>query len=168
MEVEAIEPDIFQTHNLKGAAYTKMRDFEKAEASFARAVELIPEAFHARFNLTEIAYVTGRYEEAEKGFRKLLEDFPQTQLATRRLIEYKILICKLKLGDEDAAKGILATLDYLDDTPAYYVCNAALAYSKEDREAAEEWIQSARRIYSPTQMEVFLDALVEAGWIETL
>ena len=145
-----------------------MRDFEKAEAAFGKAVELIPEAFHSKFNHTEIIYVTGRYPEAEKAFQKLLQDFPDTHVATRRLIEYKVLICKLKQGDEEAAERMLETLDYLDDTPAYYVSHAAIAYNKEDKESAEEWIQSARRIYSPTQIEVFLDALVEAGWIETL
>ena len=86
-EAEQLAPDIFQIHNLKGAAYTKMRDFEKARGSFERAIELVPNAFHARFNLTEIDYVTGSYETAEKDFLKLLDAFPKTDISTRRLIE---------------------------------------------------------------------------------
>lgn len=167
-EAEQIAPNIFQIHNLRGAAYTKMRDFEKARASFEKAIALVPNAFHARFNLTEIDYVTGNYETAETEFVKLLEAFPKTDVATRRLIEYKIVICKLKQGDSDGAKKMIGAYSYLDDTPIYYVANAAVAFSKEDRDDAESWITSARKIYPAAQMEIFLDALIEAGWIETL
>lgn len=167
-EAEQIAPNIFQIHNLKGAAYTKMRDFDKARVAFGKAIELVPDAFHARFNLSEIDYVTGDYKTAEADFVKLLDQFPKTDISTRRLIEYKILICKLKEGDDDGAKKMLGAYSYLDDTPVYYVANAAIAFNAEDRDEAESWITSARKIYPATQMEIFLDALIEAGWIETL
>ncbi|CAN5395114.1 hypothetical protein BH23VER1_BH23VER1_33730 [soil metagenome] len=178
-EAEQLAPELFQIHNLTGAAYTKMRDFEKARASFERAVQLAPDVFHAQFNLAEIEFVTDNFEVAESEFLRLLEENPEMDLGTRRLLEYKVLVCRLKLDDEAGAKEQLAKFTYLDDTPAYYASNAAIAFNqaaktsdKEKkaaaREAAQQWLQSARNIYTEQQVEVFLDALVEAGWIETL
>ncbi len=181
-EAELLAPDLFQIHNLRGAAYTKMRDFEKARASFVRAIELAPNVFHAQFNLAEIEFVTQNYEKAEQEFQRLLEENPKMDAGTKNLLEYKILICSLKQDNLAGANKQLAKFSYLDDTPAYYVSNAAIEFSKsakakeandsvaklEADEAAQQWIQSARNIYTEQQMEVFLDALVEAKWIETL
>ena len=168
LDAEKIAPGLFQIHNLRGAAYTKMKDFETARAQFVKAIALRPGIFHPQFNLAEIEFVTDEYAKAEKDFKKLLTDFPSMDLGTKRLLEFKLIICRLKLDDLEGAKAQLETFNYLDDTPIYHLGHAAIAYSKDDSEDAESWMASANKIYSAGQMEVFRDSLIEAGWIDTL
>lgn len=161
-------PPIFQIYNLRGAAFTKMRDFDKARDAFEKAVALRANVFHPQFNLAELEFVTGEYEVAAKSFQRLLDEYPKIDVGTKRLLEYKLVICNLKLDRVEEAKKMLATFSYLDDTPAYYLGNAAMAFHKDDEEDAQSWIASSRKIYSAAQIEVFLDSLIEVGWIETL
>ena len=168
IEAEQIAPGLFQIYNLRGAAYTKMKDFDTAREQFEKAIASRPGIFHPQFNLAEIEFVTDDYAGAEKSFKKLLAEFPDMDLGTKRLLEFKIIICRLKLGDPDGAMAQLETFNYLDDTPIYHLGHAAVAYSKEDTEDAEAWMASANKIYSAGQMEVFRDSLIEAGWIDTL
>ena len=36
------------------------------------------------------------------------------------------------------------------------------------RSAAQEWIDSANRIYAPQQVTIYMDSFIEVGWVETL
>jgi tetratricopeptide (TPR) repeat protein len=168
LEAEQIAPELFQIHNLRGAAYTKMRDYKTAEEQFKKAISLRPGVFHPQFNLAEIEFVTKNYSKSEASFQKLIEDFPGMDLGTRRLLEFKLIVCRLKQDDPTGAKAMLDTFTYLDDTPIYHLGHAAVAYANDDIEDAESWISSANKIYSASQVEVFRDSLIEAGWIETL
>ena len=168
LDAEQIAPGLFQIYNLRGAAYTKMKDFETARGNFEKAISLRPSIFHPQFNLAEIEFVTGDYANSEKAFKKLITDFPEMDLGTKRLLEFKLIVCRLKLDDIEGAKAQLDTFNYLDDTPIYHLGHAAVAYAEEDSEDAESWMTSANRIYSAGQVEVFRDSLIEAGWIDTL
>ena len=105
IEAEQMAPNLFQIHNLKGAAYTKIRDFEKARVSFKRSLELNPGAFMSRFNITELDFVEHKFADAEKNFQSLLDDSPKMNAGTRRLIEFKILICQLSQDKDAEAKA---------------------------------------------------------------
>ena len=168
LDAEQIAPDLFQISNLRGAAYTKMKDFETARKHFKKAISLRSGVFHPQFNLAEIEFVTEEYTKSEKSFKTLLTDFPKMDLGTKRLLEFKIIICRLKQNDIEGAKAQLNTFTYLDDTPIYHLGHAAVAYAKEDSQDAESWIASANKIYSAGQLEIFRDSLIEAGWIDTL
>lgn len=168
IEAEEIAPDLFQLHNLKGAAYTKIRDFPKARESFKRALELNPDAFMSKFNITELDFVEKKFADAEKNFAKLIADAPEMNLGTRRLIEFKLLI-SLLLQEKDAeAKAIQDKFNFMEDTPAYYFGNAAFAFDAEDEDEARGWIRSAERIYSPQEVSVYVDSFIEMGWIDNL
>jgi tetratricopeptide (TPR) repeat protein len=168
IEAEDLAPDLFQLHNLKGAAYTKIRDFEKARKSFERAIELNPTAFMSKFNITELDFVEHKFADAEKNFSELIADAPKMNIGTRRLIEFKILIALLGQDKEEEAKAIQAKFDYLEDTPAYYFGNAAFAFHADDEDEARGWIRSAERIYSPQEVSVYVDSFIEMGWIDNL
>ena len=168
IEAESITTDLFQLHNLKGAAYTKIRDFPKARKSFEKALELNPGAFMSRFNITELDFVEQKFDDAEKNFKKLLEDSPKMNIGTKRLIEFKILISLLAQDKDKEAMEMQATFDYLEDTPAYYFGNAAIAFDAEDEDEARGWIRSAERIYTPQEVSVYVDSFIEMGWIDNL
>jgi len=168
IDAEAMAPDLFQIHNLKGAAYTKIRDFPKARKSFERSLELNPTAFMSKFNITELDFVEHKHADAEKNFSKLLAESPDMNLGTRRLIEFKILITLLKQDKDAEAKAIQDKFNFMEDTPAYYFGNAAIAFDAEDEEEARGWIRSAEKIYSAQEVSVYVDSFIEMGWIDNL
>lgn len=178
-EVETIVPDLFMVQNLKGAVFTKMRIFGKARESFQKARELHPKSFHPTFNLAEIEFVeaadkaragdataAAQFASAQKLFQGL--NLSRTDDATRRLVEFKIVICQLKQGKTAEAEAAAKAFSYIDDEPVYYMSHAAVAFHKDDKAAAQEWIDSANRIYSQQQMSVYMDSFIEVGWVETL
>ncbi|MEM0898256.1 MAG: hypothetical protein AAGJ79_15405 [Verrucomicrobiota bacterium] len=209
VKVEAIAPDLFALHNLKGAAYTKIRDFEKARGSFEKAVQMAPRSFMAKFNLNELDFVDGANKErskkgsglgdldkAAKGFEALgkqlradILDLEQAQInanaandlekadlyekrieatsSTVRLMDYKVLLCHLLLGNEPEVQSILDTFHFMDDAPAFYYSNASIAFQAEDEDQAQDWIRQAKGIYDKNQNDIYIDSLVEIGWIDS-
>lgn len=181
--------------NLRGAVYTKMRDFPKARVQFQKAYELAKglerEAFHPRFNLAELDFVdaTGAtrklagkeataaekaalmklWAKARESYTGLLKDPGKPGNDSDTLINFKILICNLNEKREAEAGVIMKTFDqYNADSPAYYFAEAAKCFSKDDKEGAQEWLNSAQKIYPKEINEVFNDSFVELGWLETL
>ena len=162
---EAMAPEYWAIHNLKGAAYTKIREFDQATAAFARALELAPGTFSCRFNLTEMKFCKGQFVEAEREFRELISA-PSLTADNKNLINYKLLICLLKQKDELAAKNILKNWDYLDDFPGFYFGNAAMHFHKSEKIEARKWLAAATKIYAPALVTLYTDSLIESGWIE--
>jgi len=179
-EVEAIEPDLFMVHNLKGAVFTKMRLFEKARESFKKAQQLNPTSFHPKFNLAEIEFVeaadksragnaeaaTAQFASAQKMFEALVASSDDE--STRKLMQFKIVICQLKQGQNEAAEKAVKAFSYIDDEPVYYLGHAAIEFNKGDKSAAQEWLDSANRIYAAQQVTIYMDSFIEVGWVETL
>ena len=165
IEAESIAPEYSAIHNLKGAAYTKIREFDKATVAFARALELNPESFMCRFNLTEMKFCKGKFDEAERGFRQLMDEATLKE-ENKALMKFKILICRLKQNDEPGAREILKVWDYLDDYPCFYFGNAAIHFNKAEEKEARRWLNAAKKIYSPTQVNLYTDSLIESGWID--
>lgn len=167
-KAEAIAPDFHVIHNLRGAAYTKLKDFDKARESFDQSIRLKPDAFEARFNFHEIYFVTGEYARALAGFQALLNDFPRMPESIRDMTRYKVMLCHLGLDQKDEAKAIAARFSYLDDTPVYYFANAAMKLAEGDEAGAAEWIGSATRIYGPETAQLYVDGLQEMGMLPSI
>lgn len=209
VEVESIAPDLFALHNLKGAAYTKIRNFEKARESFEMAVSIAPRSFMAQFNVTELDFVDGArknrikegdgdedFRNAEAGFTKLSKqlrgdilDLEQAAIKanasnqpekaralegriaateeTAKLMDFKVLICRQLLGDDAGVKRILDTCHFMDDVPTYYYANAAIAFHQKNDDKARDWIRQAKGIYNSGTNDVYLDSLVEIGWVDS-
>ena len=165
IEAESMAPEYSAIHNLKGAAYTKIREFDKATAAFSRALELEPNSFMCRFNLTEMNFCKGKFAEAEKGFRQLMNTTSLSE-DNKALMNFKILICRLKQDDESEAREILKAWDYLDDHPSFYFGNAAIHFNKTEEKKARKWLNAAKKIYSPAQISLYTDSLIECGWID--
>lgn len=178
-DAEAIAPELFMVHNLRGAVFTKMRLFDKARESFKKAQELHPKSFHPKFNLAEIEFVeaadkaragdeaaAAQFASAQKLFEALIAG--KTDVSTQKLIEFKIVVCQLKQGKTAEAEAAAKAFSYIDDEPVYYLSHAAIEFHKGDKAAAQEWIDSANRIYTPQQVTVYMDSFIEVGWVETL
>ena len=158
------------TLNLQGACYVEFRAFEKARLAFAKAEKASPDNFNVRFNVAEISFVSKNFTEGLKQFEALLEDAKKGAGSAGMLpiLKFKTLLCRLKTGDMEGARELIADRDFLDDTPLFYYGKAALAYSDDKGPEAEEWLARANRIFRDQQLLApWQDTLIEFGYIKS-
>lgn len=164
----AIFKDSPELHNLRGSCYVEMRAFDKALAEFEKASALSKDNPSIEFNRGEVYFVTKEWQKALETFEKVMKLLPPENTALGRLVEFKILLCKKKLGRDDEVTVLSEKYDFLDDSPFYYYAKAALAYEEEDLIKAEEWLAIASRIFrDPNVLAPWQDTLVEFGYIKS-
>lgn len=165
-EAGKIEPDYFDLHALTGAAFAKLRDFDKAAVAFERALALNPAAEDAKFNLAEIDFVRKKYKEALEAFEKILASNTKIPESSRTLILYKKYLCLLLTDRGAEADALLKTFRFESDTPEYYYANAAKSFRAGNEEDARGWLRSAANIYRVELLSLFIDSLYEIGWVK--
>ncbi len=169
-EVNKIYANNPSSSNLRGACYVEFRSFEKARIAFAKADAANPGNFNVLFNLAEIEFVTKNYKEALKLLNQLAAEASENKAIESMLplVNFKILLCKLKTDDEAGARAIIAKSDFLDDSPLFYYGNAALEYFADKGPEAEVWLSRAGRIFrNPNIIAPWQDTLIEFGYIES-
>jgi tetratricopeptide (TPR) repeat protein len=167
-KAEKIFADSPEVHNLRGSCYVEMRAFDKALAEFEKASVLTKANPSIQFNIAEVYFVTKEWKKAHDLFEKILKQLPPENLALGRLVEFKLLLCKKKLGMNDEVTILAEKYDFLDDSPFYYYAKAALAYEDKNLVKAEEWLQMAGRIFQdPAVLAPWQDTLVEFGYIKS-
>lgn len=168
---EKIFPDSPDVENLLGACQIEFRAFSKAKQHFERAVELSPNNPNTMFNLGELYFVTKNWEEAESLFEEILTliDPEQTNLKPMRdLIEFKLMLCKLKLDKKQEAKQIADRHDYLEDSPFYYYAQAALAFEADNTAEGNASLARAQRVFrNPQILNPWQDTMMEFGYLES-
>jgi len=167
-KAEAIFGDHEALMNLKGSCYVEFRDFDRARAIYNEALKLNPESTTVRFNIAEIDFCTKDWQKCHDRFTQLLADMPKDQIAMIRLVEFKILLCKLKIGQVDEARKLTDKHDFLDDSPYHFFAKGALAFHDDDKVAAEQWLARAVRIFRrPQILAPWQDTLIEFGYIKS-
>ena len=173
-EVEMTTGDFHLVENMRGAIYTRMKDYKQARVHFEKAVALSKglkgQSFHPRFNIAELDFVEHKWDAARASFTGLLNDpTREADKSTENLINFKLLICDVQQQKVDAANKLLEKYDANDtESPAYYFSRAAIEFGAGKKEEAGTWLESAGKIYPKDMNEVFNDSMVEMGWLETL
>ena len=157
---DQVKPDQAGNANLRGAIYTRKRDWVKAEEAFRRALKLQPDLPMAQFNLGEVLFLNNKYADAREKFQIFLNSQPSNDLGI-----YKIYLCDLLGGNDAKANTFLDSLKPSPNSPIYYFAKAADAFHRGDKAAATEFVTSAYRIYSPDANSTFADSLVEKGYL---
>jgi len=142
--VNAKMPGDAFVQNLRGAAYTKKKDYATAQKYFDKALEKQPDFFPAKFNVGELLFLQRRYAEAQAYFQNMQERDPQNEL-----LQFKVFLCDLQLGDKDKAAKALKGIKYPGDTPAWYYGQAAWASKNGDNKKALEYVTGAQYIFGP-------------------
>jgi tetratricopeptide (TPR) repeat protein len=156
---------------LLGACQVEFRDFDKAMEHFKEADKLTPGAVGILFNIAELNFVTKDWAAAEKNFEKVLLVATKSprpeQFQLVRLAEFKLLLCKIKLGKKDEAAKLAKKYDYLDDSPFPYFAEAAIAFSEgRDIEAEGSMARGARIFANPEAISAWQDTMMEFGYIK--
>ena len=165
---EALAPELYSVWNLRGAAWVRLKDVAKARAAFTKANQMSPGSWDVRFNLAELLFVEHQFAKARTTFAGILEDHPRIPSTQYDLISFKIFLCLIREGNKEVAAKVEKRFEYLDDTPAFYYAKAARAYEMNDKIEASSWIASAGRIFTPAQNQVYLDSLIELGWVQSI
>jgi len=155
--------------NLRGSCYVEFRAFEKAMEAYRAAEKLSPDNPSIQFNIGEILFVTKKWQPSMDLFEKVLKTMnPKNDTPLMRLIEFKIQLCKIKLGQKEEAEILAEKYDFFDDSPYYYYAHAAICYEKGDLVKAEEWLSMASRVFQdPNIISPWQDTLVEFGYIKS-
>lgn len=158
-----------ETHNMLGSCYVEFRDFAKARIEFDKALALTPDLAPVIFNIAELEFVTRQWKSAEEKLAQTLKMLPENDLATLRLVEFKLLLCKIALNKNSEAEALAEKYDPLDDdSPFYYYAQAALCFRDEDVMKAEEWMQIAARVFDNNAITApWQDTMIEFGYIES-
>jgi tetratricopeptide (TPR) repeat protein len=166
-EADKVDPNQPATLNLRGEILIQQGKFDDAEAAFKKATKLDPKLQNAQFNLAQIPFKKKEYAKARDRFETLYKRIPggdKNQAAA--LIKFKIYMTLLMEGKESRAHSMMEEFQFTGDTPALYYAQAAWEYKHNDAQKAEDWTNSANKIYSPALNGVFGDAFYDVGWLQ--
>ncbi|MES2659056.1 MAG: hypothetical protein V4689_10595 [Verrucomicrobiota bacterium] len=167
-KVSKIFADSPEVHNIRGSCFVEMRAFDKALVEFGKADALAKNNPSIEFNIGEVYFCTKEWKKSLDIFEKVLKETPPENMALSRLVEFKILLCKKKLGMNAEAASLAEKYDFQDDSPFHYYAQAALAYDEDDVVKAEEWLARAGRVFQdPNALAPWQDTLVEYGYIKS-
>ncbi|MGE5214041.1 MAG: tetratricopeptide repeat protein [Nitrospirota bacterium] len=166
-EADKADPNQPTTLNLRGEILMQQGQFDDAEAAFKKAAKLDPKLRDAQYNLAQIPFKKKDYAKARDRFDTLYKRIPggeKNQAA--ELIKFKIYMTYLMEGKESKAHSMMEEFQFTGDTPALYYAQAAWEYKHNNAQKAEDWTNSANKIYSPALNGVFADAFYDVGWLQ--
>ena len=166
-EADKVDPNQPATLNLRGEILMQQGQFDNAEAAFKKAAKLDPKLRDAQYNLAQIPFKKKEYAKARDRFETLYKRIPggeKNQAA--ELIKFKIYMALLMDGKESRAHSMMEEFQFTGDTPALYYAQAAWEYKHNNAQKAEDWTNSANKIYSPALNGVFADAFYDVGWLQ--
>jgi Flp pilus assembly protein TadD len=165
--IDARQPDLAASKNLRGVILMRQGNYEQAEAALQDASRIDPKFWNARFNMAEIPFLKKDWAEARNRFEQLLSS-GESDLAKEasQLIQYKILLTYLLEGKDNMVDSIQAKLELSPDTPAVNYVKAAVALQQKNQKEAKDWISAAEKNFSPQLNKLFAESLYEVGWLE--
>src|SRR5437660_12611126 len=165
--IDARQPDLAASKNLRGVILMRQGNFDQAEAALQDASRIDPKFWNARFNMAEIPFLKKDWAEARNRFEQLLSSGgPDLAKEASQLIQYKILLTYLLEGNGNMVDSILAKLELSPDTPAVDYVKAAVALQQKNQNEAKDWINAAEKNFSPQLNKLFAESLYEVGWLE--
>lgn len=145
------------SYQLEGQLYGAQDDYGSARSSFAKAVELAPNAKSALFNLATTELYVGNYGEAAKFFRQAESGPPYSAILT-----YRLYLSLSKQGEVKDAETLLKRSPLPPQSPGWYYVQAANAFLAGDKREGMRIAEAARTLY-PDRARSFEDTLRQIG-----
>ncbi|MDQ3200189.1 MAG: tetratricopeptide repeat protein [Verrucomicrobiota bacterium] len=165
--IDARQPDLAAAHNLRGVAWMRLREYDRAETALRKARDLDPTFWEARFNLAEVPFLAENWTESRRRFTELYEgNDEQLRGITSDLIEFKILLTYILEDREKLGVKLLEKFQAADSSPAFSFAKAALAFRHKNRSEAESWMAKAEEKFSADLNGLFRESFYEVGWLK--
>jgi Flp pilus assembly protein TadD len=168
-EADAADPNQPATINLRGEILLAQKDFDGAENAFKQASKIDPKFREAQYNLAQIPFKKKDYTKARDRFEALFNNTPAPggdKNQASQIIKFKIFLTLLLEGKDSRAQKMMEQFQFTGDTPALYYAQAAWEFKHNNATKANDWIVSAKKIYSPALNMVFADSFYDVGWLQ--
>jgi serine/threonine protein kinase/tetratricopeptide (TPR) repeat protein len=165
--LDARQPDLVESHNLRGVILMRQADYDRAEVALQKALAIDSKFWNARFNLAEVPFLRKDWTGARKRFEGLLQgNAAELRGEATQLIQYKILLTYLLEGKDNMVDTMLATLELSPKTPAAQYAKAAISLQHKNEKEAKDWLTRAEKDFSPELNKLFAESLYEVGWMQ--
>lgn len=156
------DPRSLAGYVMRGAIYSQLKQWDKAQGDYEAANLINPHSPIVQFNLAEVHFAQKQYDAARPGFVEL-EANNKTDIGD--LATYKVFLCDLFGGHQDAAARDLESIDDVGANPSYYFAHAAWSLYHQKPEEARGWLKSANDIYSAQKNGFYASSLFEMGYL---
>ena len=167
-EANGAAPNDARILNLRGEILLEQKEHDQAEDEFRKALKADPKSRDAQFNLAQVPFKKKEYAKARDRFESLFSvtsGADEDQAA--QLIKFKIFLTLLLEGKDARAQKMMEQFQFTGDTPALYYAQAAMEFKNNNTTKANEWVTSARKIYSPALNGVFSESFFDVGWLQS-
>jgi tetratricopeptide (TPR) repeat protein len=154
-----LQPNAAEIPNLRGALLTREQRYDEAAEKFNQALAIDPKFYPDKFNLAELALRGGNVPEALQRYQEL-----QNVDRSSEVVQFKVAICYLLLGDEAKAKAVTDIIPIPGNTPAYYYARAAAWFRKGNWPQVDHYVATAHKYYPDGRCLYFEASLREAGF----
>src|SRR3982751_1917188 len=167
-EADKLDANQPATLNLRGEILMQQGQFDNAEAAFKKAAKIDPKFRDAQYNLAQIPFKKKEYAKARERFESLFSTTTGVDKdRAAQLIKFKVYLTYLLEGKDARAQKMMEQFQFTGDTPALYYAQAAWEFKHDNAPKANDWVTSARKIYSPALNGVFSDSFFDLGWLQT-
>jgi tetratricopeptide (TPR) repeat protein len=156
------DPRSLAGYVLRGAIYSKEKQWAKAQGDYEAAHLISPHSPVVQFNLAEIHFVQKQYDAARPGFIALEVDH-DSDLGD--LASYKVFLCDLLAGHDAVAQQELDAFNKVGGNPSYYFANAAWNLVHHKPDDARDWLASANNIYAEEKNGFYAASLFDLGYL---
>jgi type IV pilus assembly protein PilF len=123
----AVDPGLFEAHNLRGLIYMRLNEFSLADDSFRQALVLSPKAATVQHNYGLLLCQQGRMAAAAEMFSAALANPAYNERAKTWMIQG---LCQAKAGQAQAAETSLLNAYQLDPSNPVVAYNLGLGMYK--------------------------------------
>jgi Tfp pilus assembly protein PilF len=156
------DPRSLAGYVLRGAIYSQLKQWDRAQGDYEAANLINPHSPIVQYNLANVYFKQKQYAAARPGFLELEAD-NKTDIGD--LATYKVFLCDLFGGHQDAAARDLESIDDVGSNPSYYFAHAAWSLYHQKPEEARGWLKSANNIYSVQKNGFYASDLFELGYL---
>lgn len=143
------------------------KDSDVTQARYRLLFMLNPEQLEqydqAQSSLKENDYTTARTKF--EGLRRAISPNPKAVSESAQLLDLNIYLTLLLEGSDSRAQKMMENFQFTGDTPSLYYAQAAWEFKHNNSAKANDWVASARKIYSPELNRLFADSLYDRGWL---
>ncbi len=166
-EADAADPNQPAVINLRGEIFLEQKEFDRAESEFRKALQLDPNYRDAQYSLAQVPFKKKDYATARDRFEALFSTTSGTDKdRAAQLIKFKIYMTLLLEGKDSRAQKMMEQFQFTGDTPALYYAQAAWEFKQGNQPKANDWVNSARKIYPLALNNVFADSFFDLGWLQ--